>query len=100
MQKLASLRSPIHASRGVVLPIVLVVLVVMTTLVITQVKRATVDERLAGNTSRTIAGEAMAQSLLRYCEAELQREPRLWDGVVMSTDFTASPAHRSGGAPM
>ena len=96
MQKLASLRSQTQASRGVVLPIVLVVLVVMTTLVITQVKRATVDERLAGNTSRTIAGEAMAQSLLRYCEAELQREPRLWDGVVRSTDFTTTPAHRSG----
>ena len=96
MQKLASLRSPIQASRGVVLPIVLVVMVVMTMLVITQVRRATVDERLAGNTSRTIAGEAMAQSLLRYCEAELQRDPRLWDGVVMSTAFTATPAHRSG----
>lgn len=96
MKKPASCHFGLQSSRGVVLPIVLVVLVVMTTLVITQVKRATVDERLAGNTSRTIAGEAMAQSLLRYCEAELQRDPRLWDGVVMSTAFTVTPAHRSG----
>lgn len=80
---------------GVVLPVVLVVLVVVTTLVLTQVRRGTVDERLAGNWSRTISGETGAESALRWCEMELQREPRLWDGVVLAADYQASPAWRS-----
>ena len=54
--------------RGVILPIVLVVMMIVTTLVITQVKRGTVDERLAGNWSRVISGETAAESLLRLCE--------------------------------
>ena len=56
---------------GVVLPIVLVVMMVVTTLVLTQVRRATVDERLAGNWSRAISGQAAAESLVRYCEGRL-----------------------------
>lgn len=80
---------------GVVLPVVLVMLLVFTTLVLTQVRRGTIDERLAGNTSRVIAGDTMAQSVLRYCEAELQSDPRLWDGVVLASAFTTAPAYRS-----
>ncbi len=80
---------------GVVLPVVLVMLLVFTTLVLTQVRRGTVDERLAGNTSRVIAGDTMAQSVLRYCEAELQNDPRLWDGVVLASAYTATPAYKS-----
>ena len=56
------------AQRGVILPIVLVVMMVVTTLVLTQVKRGTVDERLAGNWSRVVSGETAAESLLRMCE--------------------------------
>jgi hypothetical protein len=80
---------------GIVLPVVLVVLVVVTTLVLTQVRRGTVDERLAGNWSRSISGETSAESTLRWCEMELQREPRLWDGVVLAADFAATPAWRT-----
>jgi Tfp pilus assembly protein PilX len=80
---------------GVVLPVVLVVLVVVTTLVLTQVRRGTVDERLAGNWSRSISGETSAESTLRWCEMELQREPRLWDGVVLAANFAATPAWRT-----
>ena len=80
---------------GIVLPVVLVVLVVVTTLVLTQVRRGTVDERLAGNWSRSISGETSAESTLRWCEMELQREPRLWDGVIRAADFTATPAWRT-----
>ena len=72
---------------GIVLPVVLVVLVVVTTLVLTQVRRGTVDERLAGNWSRSISGETGAESTLRWCEMELQREPRLWDGVIRAADL-------------
>ena len=39
---------------GVVLPIVLVILTVLTGLVVTQVRRSTVDERLAANTRESI----------------------------------------------
>ena len=80
---------------GVVLPVVLVVLVVVTTLVLTQVRRGTVDERLAGNWSRSISGETSAESTLRWCEMELQREPRLWDGVILAANFAATPAWRT-----
>lgn len=57
--------------RGVVLPIVLVVMMVVTMLVVTQVRRGTVDERMAGNWTRAIEGQARAESLLRYCEASM-----------------------------
>ncbi len=58
---------------GIVLPIVLVVMMVVTMLVVTQVRRGTVDERLAANWSRAISGQTAAESLVRYCEAELFR---------------------------
>jgi Tfp pilus assembly protein PilX len=83
---------PINQS-GIVLPVVLVVLVVVTTLVLTQVRRGTVDERLAANWSRQISGEAAAESTLRYCESELLLDPRQYDSahgnVVVSRDNTA-----------
>ena len=79
--------------RGVILPIVLVVMMIVTTLVITQVKRGTVDERLAGNWSRVISGQTAAESVLRWCEAVvLNQESRLWDNVLPSQQFQATPA--------
>jgi Tfp pilus assembly protein PilX len=82
--------------RGVILPIVLVVMMVVTTLVITQVKRATVDERLAGNWSRLVSGETAAESMLRLCEhVVINVERDRWDGKYQSTDFVNSPAWRT-----
>lgn len=90
---------PAASSRGVVLPIVLVVLMVVTMLVITQVRRGTVDERLAGNWSRATSGQAAAESLLRYCEAEVfstaQKTTAWQQNAVLSQNFTATPAWRS-----
>jgi len=97
-----SIRS-VTAQRGVVLPIVLVVLMVVTMLVITQVRRGTVDERLAGNWSRATSGQAAAESLLRYCEAEVfSTEEKLVDwqtNAAKSETFAAIPAWKSGLAP-
>lgn len=94
---------PAAAQRGVVLPIVLVVLMVVTMLVITQVRRGTVDERLAGNWSRAVSGQAAAESLLRYCEAEVfSTEDKLvaWQtNGVKAEDFDTTPAWQSVLAP-
>jgi len=77
--------------RGVVLPIVLVVMMVVTMLIVTQVRRGAVDERLAGNWNRLISQQAAAESLLRYCEARILRadEVRLWRDVLKSENFNA-----------
>ena len=81
---------------GVILPIVLVVMMVVTTLVLTQVKRGTVDERLAGNWSRVVSGETAAESLLRLCEHVVVNVERdRWDTKYQSTDFTNTPAWKT-----
>jgi hypothetical protein len=88
---------------GVVLPIVLIVMMVVTMLIVTQVRRGTVDERLASNWNRAISQQAAAESLLRYCEARILRseEVRLWRDAVRSENFTTltGPAWRNVGPP-
>ena len=59
---------------GVVLPVVLVVLTVLTGLVVTQVRRGALDERLAGNTRR-VNLDGAAQTVLRWCEARVILAP-------------------------
>jgi hypothetical protein len=60
---------------GVVLPVVLVILTVLTGLVVTQVRRGTIDERLAANTRESVMMEDAAQTTLRYCEWQVVRRP-------------------------
>jgi len=91
--------------RGVVLPIVLVVMMVVTMLVVTQVRRGTVDERLAANWGRAVSGQTTAESLLRYCEAQLFAnqfaQARNWKrsaNVLKSENFPATAAWASGPA--
>lgn len=62
--------------RGVVLPVVLVILVILTALVVTQVRRTTVDQRMAANAQESVALEAAAKAVLGWCEVELQRSNR------------------------
>lgn len=91
---------------GVVLPIVLVVMMVVTMLVVTQVRRGTVDERLAANWSRAISGQTAAESLVRYCEAhvfrtrngipyKLARDLKLGPNMPRSENFAATAAWAS-----
>jgi hypothetical protein len=55
-------------SAGVVLPVVLVILTVLTGLVVTQVRRSAIDERLAHNTRESVMLDDAAQTALRFCE--------------------------------
>lgn len=63
-------------SNGVVLPVVLVILVIITALVVTQVRRTTVDQRMAANAQESVALEAAAKAVLGWCEVEVQRSNR------------------------
>lgn len=77
--------------RGVVLPIVLVVMMIVTTLVITHVRRGTVDERLAGNWSRLISNQTVADTVVRYCElVVLSKEMYGWDTLLPSAPFNVN----------
>jgi Tfp pilus assembly protein PilX len=81
-----------RAQHGVILPIVLVVLMIVTTLVVTQVRRGTVDERLAGNWSRLVSGETASESLLRLCEhVVINVEYKHADWWLPSTNYANTP---------
>lgn len=62
-------------SLGVVLPIVLVILTVLTGLVVSQVRRGTIDERLAANARESVMLDDAAQTVLRFCEFQVVRRP-------------------------
>ena len=74
-------------ARGVVLPIVLVILTVLTGLVVTQIRRSTVDERLAANTRETVVLDNAVQTALRWCEAQVIAAPN--DTVTIPVNVTA-----------
>lgn len=78
---------------GVVLPIVLVILTVLTGLVVTQVRRNALDERMAGNARETVQLDSAVQSVLRWCEARMTLNPFETVTVVPGTAAT-SPAWR------
>ena len=77
---------------GVGLPIVLVILTVLTGLVVTQVRRGTVDERLAANARETVMLDDAAQTVLRWCEARIISAPR--DTVTVVAPSGTTPAWR------
>lgn len=89
---LARLTAARRRSAGVVLPIVLVILVILTALVVTQVRRTTVDQRMAANAQESIALEAAAKAVLGWCEVELQRANRGTAGVNMPRSMVAPPS--------
>lgn len=76
---------------GVVLPVVLVVLTVLTGLVVTQIRRNAVDERLAANTRETIQLDSAVQTVLRWCEAAVTVAPQNIITVPLEAP-TAAPA--------
>ena len=63
-------------SRGVVLPVVLVILTILTGLVVTQLQRNTIDERLAANARETLMIDGALQTALRWCEYRVTVRPR------------------------
>ena len=74
-----------HRMIGVVLPVVLVVLTVLTGLIVTQIRRNTMDERLAANTRETVLLDNSVQTVLRWCEARITLEPQRTITVAAST---------------
>ncbi len=78
-------RAPMQRMIGVVLPVVLVVLTVLTGLIVTQIRRNTMDERLAANTRETVQLDNAVQTALRWCEARITLEPQTTATVPAST---------------
>lgn len=68
-------RTPAQRMMGVVLPVVLVVLTILTGLVVTQVRRSATDERLAANTRESVMMDNAVQTTLRWCEWQVTRAP-------------------------
>jgi len=101
------LASPIRrrAERGVVLPVVLVMLLLMTITVLFLMRRSTVDELLASNVRQIVTLETTTQFALRSCERWLWVSvpglaPRAGDpdppAVVTAPAPTATAAWRVG----
>lgn len=74
---------------GVVLPVVLVVLTILTGLVVTQIRRSAVDERLASNTRESVQLDSSVQTVLRWCEARITLAPQTTRTVNPGTSATA-----------
>lgn len=97
---------------GVVLPVVLVVLTVLTGLVVTQIRRGAVDERLAANTRESVQLDSSVQTVLRWCEARITLAPQntatvpapttpvypAWGPLSANWTTTANSLDFSGGA--
>jgi hypothetical protein len=82
-------RAPAHRMIGVVLPVVLVVLTILTGLVVTQIRRGAVDERLAANTRESVQLDNSVQTVLRWCEARITLAPQTTATVTPGTAATA-----------
>jgi Tfp pilus assembly protein PilX len=74
--------------RGIVLPVVLVMLVLMTSVVLYMMRRGAVDERMAANMRGNTTAEAAAAYALRYCETALWQRP---PGVQPPAGVTDNP---------
>jgi hypothetical protein len=79
--------------RGVVLPITVVILMILTGLVVAQFHRSALDERLAGNARETVQLDGAVQSVLRWCEARISLHPFETVTVPPGNEATA-PAWR------
>jgi hypothetical protein len=86
--------APARRMMGVVLPVVLVVLTVLTGLVVTQIRRAAVDERLAANTRESVQLDSSVQTVLRWCEARITLAPQTTAQVMAPT----TPVYPAWGA--
>lgn len=83
--------TPFRRIRGVVLPIVLVVLTVLTGLVVTQVRRSALDERLAANTRESVQLDSAVQTVLRWCELKLTVAPRNTVALPLDPNAAVNP---------
>ena len=78
-------RANAQRQRGLVLPVVLFLLVIVTTIVVTQMKRGLLDERLAGGLRANAVGDSAVQTVLRWCELQLTAAPVGTQAMVAPT---------------
>lgn len=69
-------------SRGFVLPISLILLVILTAVVASQLQRAILDERMAANSRENVVVDSAAQTVLRWCELQVTNTPDSTVSVV------------------
>jgi Tfp pilus assembly protein PilX len=79
-----------HVQAGIVLPIVLVFLVIMTLLGITVIRNVTLEEKMAGNSRYQQLAFQVGEAALRSCESDILSQPdpagqevRKCDGVTL-----------------
>ena len=83
-------------TRGIVLPVVLVMLLLMTVTVIFLMRRGTVDERIAFNVREVVSLDSAAQFALRTCERHLWASP---PGITLATGAPPPPNALAACAP-
>lgn len=92
-----------NRQRGIVLPVVLVMLVLMTAVVLFTSRRSAIDERLAANVRGVVSLDTAAQYALRWCEmwiwvsppgiapdAGLPEPPRVFDSPAGIAAWTVA----------
>jgi Tfp pilus assembly protein PilX len=70
------LRVTAHRSRGIVLPLALIMLVMITLLAVVAIRGVTTEERIAASLRSSSVGFEMAELALRHCEEIV------WNGAV------------------
>lgn len=83
-------------ARGFVLPVVLVMLVVMSTVVLLMIRRGTIDERLAANVASVVTMDTGTNYALRTCERWIRRSTT---GVILPPP-TVAAALPTASAPL
>jgi hypothetical protein len=81
-------RISFSSQRGIVLPVVLVMLVLMTTVVLFLSRRSAIDERLAANVRGAVTLDTAAQYAMRWCEMWVWVSP---PGIETPPGVTAPP---------
>ena len=76
--------------RGLVMPVVLVLLVIVTMIVVTQLRRGLVDERFAAALRTNSVSDSAAQTILRWCELRITRAPE--NTIQISAPVTPAEA--------
>ena len=61
--------------RGLVMPVVLILLVIVTMIVVAQLRRGLVDERFASALRTNTVSDSAAQTILRWCELRISQAP-------------------------
>ncbi len=80
------------AQRGLVLPVVLLLLVLITMVVAAQLRRGIIDERLAGSLRTHAVADSAVQTVLRWCELRVGAAPN-------ETNAILAPARVAGAVP-